>query len=220
MRLAVVAALAILATAQVSQTWAANYSWNVSSGTWSTATDWNLSVVPGTADTAWVVNGGTAAITSGVSASCGTLLMGGAGSGGLLLSSGGSLTVHSGGEYVGYTGTAKFTQTGGTNNATSGLVVGHTNGANGFYNLSGGSLAASYLTDGNFASGTFTQTGGTTTVGGSIYVAGKRPRRRLVYAQRQRIPFFRRHRVHRLREQRDIQSNRRHELYDSVRFVG
>ena len=174
-RLALVAALSIVATARVSQTLAATYSWNVSSGTWSTATDWNLSVVPGPADTAYIVNGGTSTIASGVSASCGTLALGGALSGSVQLVSGGSLTAGGGGGYVGYTGTATFTQTGGTNNAIGGLVVGHTGSATGFYNLSGGSLFAAYLTDGDFARGTFTQTGGTTSVGGSIYVGANAP---------------------------------------------
>ena len=169
-RLSILAALGILGADYAPLARGANYSWNVSSGTWSTAADWNPATVPGPADTAWVVNGGSTTISSGVSATCGTLALGGALSGSVQLVSGGSLTVPSGGEYVGYTGAATFTQTGGTNNAVSGLVVGHTGSATGFYNLSGGSLFAGYITDGNFASGTFTQTGGTTSAG-VIYVA-------------------------------------------------
>jgi fibronectin-binding autotransporter adhesin len=174
-RLALVAALSVFAAGPVSQTLGANYSWKVSSGTWNAAANWNPSInVPGAADNALIVDGGTATIASGVSASCGTLAMGGALSGSVQLMSGGGLTA-GGGEYVGYTGAATFTQTGGTNNAIGGLVVGHTGSSTGFYNLSGGSLFAGFITDGNFASGTFTQTGGTTSVGGSIYVGANAP---------------------------------------------
>ena len=49
--------------------------------------------------------------------------------------------------------------------------MGHTNGDTAYYYLDGGSLAAGYITDGNFASGTIFQSGGTATVAGSIYVA-------------------------------------------------
>ena len=78
-------------------------------------------------------------------------------------------------EYVGNSGSGAFTQSGGTNSASSGIVLGNNDGSSGSYNLSGGSLFAGYITDGNYASGTFTQTGGTTSVGGSIYVARTRP---------------------------------------------
>ena len=172
-RLSLIAALAILAAGRASQTSAANYSWNVGSAGWSFNSSWNPATVPGPADTAWVVNGGTAGIGALITASCGTLVVGGAGSGNVQLSSAGTLTVGSGGELIGNTGSGVFGQSGGVNASTAnGLVLGNKLGVSGSYNLSGGSLAASYLYDGNSGSGAFTQTGGTNTItgGGSVYM--------------------------------------------------
>src|SRR5580700_1610940 len=59
LRHAVLVALAILAAGSTTECRGANYSWNVSSGTWSTAADWSPSTVPGPADIAYIVNGGT-----------------------------------------------------------------------------------------------------------------------------------------------------------------
>ena len=88
-RLTLIAALSILAGGRVSQTLALDYSWNVSSGNWSTAGDWKPSGGPPTLnDPAWVVNGGTVTIPSGVSATCYVLFLGGAASGTVQLVSG------------------------------------------------------------------------------------------------------------------------------------
>ncbi len=130
--------------------------------------------MPTVSDRAYIVNGGTANITSALP-TCGTLSLGSsAGSGTVQLLAGGHLTAGSF-EYVGDTGVGLFTQSGGTNSAIGGLEVGRNAGSTGFYNLSGGSLFAGYITDGNFANGTFTQTGGTTSVAGSIYVGANAP---------------------------------------------
>ncbi len=164
-RLALFAALSIVATAQVSQTLAANYSWNVGSAGWSFNSSWNPSTVPGPADTAWVVNGGTAGIGGLVFASCGTLAVGGAGSGNVQLSAAGSMTAGSGGELIGYSGSGVFSQTGGTNTTTAnGLILGNKPGSSGLYNFSGGLLTTAILSDGNSGSGTFNQSGGTNTI--------------------------------------------------------
>ncbi len=92
---------------------------------------------------------------------------------GIYVLSGGSLTVsNSGNEYVGYSGTGFFNQTGGSNTATgdSGLDLGFQAGASGYYTLSGtATLSVSGATEefiGQSGTGTFTQTGGTNTIGG------------------------------------------------------
>ena len=69
-------------------------------------------------------------------------------------------------EYVGYSGTGKFTQSGGTN-AVSGngsLSIAYTSGSSGTYTLSGGSLSAVVESVGIFGTANFTQSGGTNTI--------------------------------------------------------
>lgn len=63
-------------------------------------------------------------------------------------------------EYVGYSGSGAFNQSGGTNTATF-LFVGSNNGSNGAYNLNAGSLGAREGYVGYAGTGTFTQSGGT-----------------------------------------------------------
>ena len=81
---------------------------------------------------------------------------------------------------MGYSGAGTFTQTGGTNNIITinlqngSLVLGSYAGGSGTYNLSGnGLLSASYENVGYSGTGTFTQTGGTNSVGdlylGNLY---------------------------------------------------
>ncbi len=87
-----------------------------------------------------------------------------------------SLTV-GGTAYVGSTGTGTFIQSGGTasfngadNNGNS-ISIGDQAGAQGAYSLSFGNLTASQNeTVGNKGTGTFTQTGGTNTVDGSLFL--------------------------------------------------
>ena len=131
--------------------------------------------MPGPADTAWVVNGGTAGIGGLVNASCGTLAVGGAGSGNVQLSAGGSLTAGSGGELIGYTGSGAFGQTGGTNSSTSLVYLGYNTGSSGSYSLSGGYLVSPVEYAGLGGSGAFIQTGGTNSISNYLtlgYVAG------------------------------------------------
>ncbi len=107
----------------------------------------------------------------------------------------GSLLSVTGNEYIGYSGTGTFTQTGGSNTVGSNffvgtqggtgsyslsggslpvfgdLYLGNSAGASGSYNLSGGSLSVGgneYV--GNSGSGTFTQTGGSNTVGSNLFI--------------------------------------------------
>ena len=74
-------------------------------------------------------------------------------------------------EYVGDMGSGTFTQTGGTNSAILGLYLGNSAGGSGSYNLSGSgyqlSKSGSDETVGYSGSGTFTQSGGTNSVGSS-----------------------------------------------------
>ena len=66
-------------------------------------------------------------------------------------------------EYVGYSGTGSFTQSGGTNSVAFRLYVGGPSGGNGTYHLNGsGQLSANeeYIDE----NGSFTQNGGTNTV--------------------------------------------------------
>ena len=54
---------------------------------------------------------------------------------------------------------------------SSSLNLGYNSGSSSTYNLSGGSLAASYVTIGNSASGAFTHSGGTNSVAGTMFLA-------------------------------------------------
>jgi hypothetical protein len=67
-------------------------------------------------------------------------------------------------EYIGYSGTGTFNQTGGTNTVKGALDLGLIPGSSGTYNLSGdGNLSANWINVGSGGTGTFTQTGGTNT---------------------------------------------------------
>ena len=118
----------------------------------------------------YVINGGTAAITL-PSAACNYLYLGepnGANAGTIQISGGGLSASY---EYVGYSGTGTFTQSGGTNNASSsaytGLYLGYSgNSSSGNYNLFGPSLLSAYAEYiGNVGAGTFYESGGANMVG-------------------------------------------------------
>ena len=88
--------------------------WNVAppnSGDWSVATNWTGGL-PASSVNAWIVNGGTATITT-MADTCGTLSLGVSGSGTVQMT-GGSLTATTV-EYVGGSGTGLFVQSGGNN---------------------------------------------------------------------------------------------------------
>ena len=93
-----------------------------------------------------------------------------AGSNGTYGVSGGLLSIYS--QYVGYSGTGSFTQTGGTNNANgnSDLYLGSNAGSSGAYFLGNGLLSEGIEYVGALGMGTFTQSGGTNTVSGSLYL--------------------------------------------------
>ena len=72
-------------------------------------------------------------------------------------------------EYIGYSGTGSFTQSGGTNSVSGSLYLGYNSGSSGTYNLSGsGLLSAPSEYIGYSGTGSFTQSGGTNTISGSL----------------------------------------------------
>ena len=162
-----VAALFFLATTAQ----AASYTWSVTSGGWSVASNWG-GTEPTSGGTAYINNGGTASITAS-GETCGYLYLGQAAgnTGSVSMTSG---DISTGAEYVGYSGTGFFNQSGGSNNISSCLCLGYEVGSTGIYTLSGGQLSApssSYRYSeyvGYFGKGFFTQTGGTHTIASSL----------------------------------------------------
>ncbi len=146
---------------------AASYNWAVASGDWLTASNWG-GTLPTGSDNAYIVNGGTAAVTlSG--AVCQSLYLGDPGStqSGTVQMSGGDLSASY--EYLGYSGTGTLMQTGGTNNTK--FDLGENVNSIGAYNLSGsGVLLGSSEVVGVAGTGTFTQSGGTNNVSGFLHL--------------------------------------------------
>ena len=94
----------------------------VSSGDWSLPANWGGTLLPTSNDTAYIVNGGTATITS-IGPTCYTLSLGSTAGAGTLQVSGGSLSaVYD--EYIAYAGTAAFTQAGGVNSLIGDSISG------------------------------------------------------------------------------------------------
>jgi hypothetical protein len=99
-----------------------------------------------------------------------------AGSRGVYDLSGGSLSVGAGGtgyyEYIGYSGTGDFTQSGGTHQVANDLYLGLNTGGSGAYNLSGGSslLKAQSEYIGYSGTGAYTQSGGTHQIANQLYI--------------------------------------------------
>jgi len=149
-------------------------SWQAQSDDWSTAGNWTAGV-PTSSASAYIVNGGTATISS-AGAACYLLGLGGTGSGYVQMPGGtatvsydidlenGTFNLYGTGQLSAPTefinsAAAGFTQSGGTNTVSSQFRI--ATGARGAYNLSGGSLCASTGTVGEDGVGTFTQSGGT-----------------------------------------------------------
>jgi fibronectin-binding autotransporter adhesin len=118
-------------------------------------------IVAGNGAGSFVQSGGTHVITSGGKFEIGD----GASTTGQYILSDGLLSTP-GGETIGSTSPGLFTQTGGTNNAGGGIVLGYSalpanNTNSGAYLLAGGLLTANQENVGWMGSGTITQTGGT-----------------------------------------------------------
>ena len=94
--------------------------------------------------------------------------------GGNLIVDGGTLQVPGGGlapanQYIGYSATGSFAQSGGTNSVSGSLYIGNNSGSSGSCSLSGsGLLSATTEVIGFSGSGGFTQSGGTHLVGGLL----------------------------------------------------
>ncbi|MGA2069147.1 MAG: autotransporter-associated beta strand repeat-containing protein, partial [Thermoguttaceae bacterium] len=142
--------------------------WNVQSGDWSVASNWSNGL-PGSYNDAYVTNGGTVSITQteGQDGYPIPLCIGLSGGSGSVQMLGGSFAA--GWQYVGYSGTGNFTQSGGTNgDAVNGadLCLASSSGSSGTYNLNGsGVLMDAILQVGYGGTGVFTQSGGTNTSG-------------------------------------------------------
>ncbi len=141
---------------------AASYSWAVSAGDWSVASNWGGSLLPTSSGTAYVVNGGTVNVTQ-LGETCGTLSLGSGAGSGTVQMTGGSLSAVSY-ENVGDSGTGTFTQSGGINNCGASLYLGENTGSSGAYNLNGGLLILSSLSQGS-GSAAFNFSGGTLRAG-------------------------------------------------------
>ena len=158
-----------------------NISWQDATGDWFNASNWidysrtdgkgnYLNLVPGSADSVTVANGGSPQIAGNAGA---TILN--ISSGSSLSLGGGSLTAAK--ETIGNFGTGVVTQTGGTNNVGNELFLGAgASSGNGSYSLSG---EASSLTINNSeyvgydGTGNFTQNGGKHTVGGGLFLGNQ-----------------------------------------------
>jgi len=146
--------------------------WTVSSGDWSVPGYWDGGAVPTSSDNAYIVNGGTATVTTAGNVCSGLSLGSTAGSGAVKMT-GGSLAPSD--AYVGNSGTGRFTQSGGTNSISNGLYLGWDSA--GTYSLSGaGQLQAvdEWLACGTGTTALFQQSGGTNTVTG-WFVLGEGP---------------------------------------------
>ena len=73
-------------------------------------------------------------------------------------------------EGVGYYGTGAFSQSGGSNYAASGIVVGWYQGSSGTYNLTSGSICSGTQYAGDIGTGVFNQSGGTNNNTGNLYI--------------------------------------------------
>ncbi len=126
-------------------------------------------------------SGGSHTVTDALFVGAGEI--GGTGTRGTYNLSGGSLSVGDQeqiGTGGGGGGTGTFNQSGGTNTTSSDLFLGGGAGGSGNYNLSGGSLSVAFEevignNSGATGTGTFTQTGGTNTVGDTLTVGGTGP---------------------------------------------
>jgi autotransporter-associated beta strand protein len=166
-RLRALLALAI-ALALVCEANGATYSWSTLSGDWSTASNWG-GTLPTVNDYAYIANAGTVNVTQ-TGATCGTLTVGNSAGSGAVQMTGGSLTAKL--AYLANGSAGAFTQSAGTAAFSSNLYLGNNLGDNGTYSLGGsaqlnigtGAQVNGVVYIGYSGSGSFLQTGGTSTV--------------------------------------------------------
>ena len=146
---------------------AATYYWQTSSGDWSQAANWG-GVAPTANDAVIIDNNGTATVTEPGPA-CSTLWLGDTtGSGNVQLVAGGALST--GNQFVGYSGTGGFNQSGGTNSIGSSLYLGYNSAASGSYGLTGGLVSSEFQYIGYAGTGNFAQSGGVNFSWNGIYL--------------------------------------------------
>ncbi len=138
--------------------------WGVGSGDWSTGSNWG-GTAPTTSDTAYILNGGTAALTLPGEV-CGALSLDSSEGSGTVQMTGGGLSTASY-EHMGDSGVGTFAQSGGTNSIGGGLCLGSDPGSSGSYNLNGGELVVSVMSQGSGAAA-FNFGGGTLLAGGNL----------------------------------------------------
>jgi len=144
---------------------AASYSWAVSSGDWSVTSNWGGAVPSSISDTAFIANGGTAAVTTSVPI-FGTLSLGSSTGSGTVQLSGGASQLQCVAEYIGNTGTGAFVQDHqSSNSAGQAIYLGYYSGSSGAYSLNGslnmggpGQSSDEYI--GYSGTGSFTQLSG------------------------------------------------------------
>jgi len=120
-------------------------------------------------------NGAGTLSNSGSNTVNGSLRLGNGATGSGIYTLSGNGTVQADFESIGYNGVGTFTQNGGTNTVTAGtfhgLYIGDQSGSGGIYTLSAGVLSTPNSYVGNFAQGTFVQSGGTHSVTNSLNLA-------------------------------------------------
>jgi hypothetical protein len=131
-------------------------------GDWSSASNWSNGV-PTSNSIAYIANAGTATVSLSGEV-CFNLCLGDTTNPGTVQMTGGGLSTYYA-EYVGYSGTGTFVQSGGTNsNNVLGMYLGYNSGSRGDYELSGtGVLSVASEGVGNSGVGNFNQTGGKNT---------------------------------------------------------
>ncbi len=131
----------------------------------------------GSTDNAFIINGGTAAITSAIDtppgATCGSLYLGDTASmnSGTIQMTGGNLSPVSD-ENVGNLGAGTFIQSGGTNNVGGNLNLANSTGLSSYLLSVSGSLLSATNNEnvGNSGMGTFTQSDGSNSISQNLYL--------------------------------------------------
>jgi hypothetical protein len=113
---AILVVLAGVISAAGSVSNAASYYWQTSAGDWSVPANWG-GTVPGPYDWTYIDNGGTATISLGGMQAYNLYLGDTAGSGAVNMTGGSFSPTQS--DYVGYSGAGAFTQSGGTDSAST-----------------------------------------------------------------------------------------------------
>ena len=134
--------------------------WQVGTDTWFSDPNWTMGI-PQVGDTVYINNAGTAQIASG-SGETTYLYLGDAGGESGTVELSGTSQLSAEWEYVGYSGTGTFAQSGGTNTVTGNLSLGYGATGDGTYTISAGTLDVSggLIRVGGWGTGAFNLNGG------------------------------------------------------------